>query len=333
MLRELAYCVLDPDPSGLKIRFVDALRNLKHVRLEQSPSMSIDSALASIEQTTVEERMLKELSNEWGHFTIAFNLFREAASYLCILANTTVGYKPTWNVGQAVLGGNLVRMFKLMCFVMEESIERRAELLWILARLLGEGAINLRFLIRNFSEELINSYVVYSLQHEKKLADLIRTNIQQRDGMELPIEVRMLRSIERTFRNSAITEDSLPSRTIRNWGSKNLFEKAKSVDLENAYDAVFGGPSRNVHGGWQDLLQHHLDCDSPGEFHPRLGFTRPRPQLVYSLTNLIAETLIEYGEFLQHPSMRPVLDRLHGLVARNELASQLHEAYLVTKAG
>lgn len=293
--------------------------------------MTLDSTLAGIEQTPVDENELKTFTNERQHFTVAFNLFREAASYVCLLASTTVGYKPTWNVGQAVLGGHLVRVFKLMCFVMEESIERRAELLSILTRLLAEGVINIRFLLQNFSKELIDSYLACSLQHEKELADLIRLNIQDRGGDEFPIEARMLGSIQRTFDNSQISADSLPPKKIRNWGDKNIFEKAKAVDLAEAYGAVFGGPSRNVHGGWHDLLQHHLDCESPGEFKPRMEFTRPRPQTVYSLTHLITLTLIEYADFLQHPSIQPVHERLNDLVNRNLRASDLHEAYLVAK--
>lgn len=295
--------------------------------------MTLDSTLRSIERTSIEEGVLKAFVNEGQHFAVAFDLFRESASYVCLLASTTVGYKPTWNTGQAVLGGHLVRMFKLMRFVMEESIERRAELLSILIRLLAEAVINLRFLVRNFSRELIDSYLAFSLQHEKELADLIRSNIRDRDGLPLPIEARMLRSIQRTFDNSQFSEESLPSKKIRNWGDKNLFEKAKLVDLADAYSAVFGGPSRNVHGGWQDLLQHHVDCESPGEFKARLEFTRPRPQAVYSLTHLITETLIEYADFLGHPSVHPVLERLHDLIGRNQRASDLHEAYLVASGG
>jgi len=81
-------------------------------------------------------------------------------------------------------------MFKLMKFVMEESIECRDEMLSVLVRLLAECVINLRYLIRNNSTELIQSYLAYSLRHEKDLADLIRRNVHDRSGIELPIEAR-----------------------------------------------------------------------------------------------------------------------------------------------
>lgn len=293
--------------------------------------MSIESTIAAIKRTRVDEAELGSFAREGQHFGVAFNLFREAASYVCVLANVSVGPSQAWSVEQAVLGGHLVRMFKLMRFAMEESIEHREEMLSVLVRLLAECVINLRYLVRKSSPELIRSYLAYSLQHEKELAGLIRSNINARAGETLPIEERMLSSIARTFENSLITEEELPAKKIRNWGDKNLFEKAKEVGLGEAYLAIFGGPSRNVHGGWQDLLHYHLECDSPGVFRPKLEFKQPPPQAIYSLTHLITETLIGYVELLDHPSLRPVLDGLTDLDERTYAASNAHEAYLVAK--
>jgi len=222
-------------------------------------------------------------------------------------------------------------MFKLMRFAMEESIEHREEMLSVLIRLLAECVINLRFLIRNTCPELIRSYLAYSLQHEKDLASHIRLNIDARAGEALPIEERMLRSIARTFENSLLREEELPAKKIRNWGDKNLFEKAKDVGLGEAYLAIFGGPSRNVHGGWQDLLHYHLECESPGLFRPRLEFKHPRPQAIFSLTHLIAETLMGYVELLDHPSLAPLCDALADVDERNHAASEAHEEFLVAK--
>lgn len=196
--------------------------------------MSLESTLADIEKTRIEGTELASFARESQHFEVAFNLFREAASYVCVLANVTIGPIQVWNVEQAVLGGHLVRMFKLMRFAMEESIEHREEMLSVLVRLLAECVINLRFLVRNYSPELIRSYLVYSLQHEKELATFIKSNIHARAGETLPIEERMLSSIARTFENSLLREEELPTKKIRNWGEKNLFEKAKDIGLGEA---------------------------------------------------------------------------------------------------
>lgn len=295
--------------------------------------MTIQSVLDGIEQTLVDEEKLSTFTTERQHYGVAFDLFREEAAYVCVLANTTVGDRPGWDVRQAVLGGHLVRMFKLMCFVMEESIEHRDELMSILIRLLAECVINLRYLIREVSDDLIQSYLASSLQHERDLAELVRKNIYERGGESLPIEDRMLLSIDRTFHKSGISEADLPKKKIRNWGDKNLYEKAQAIGLSGAYIAIFGGPSRNVHGGWQDLLQYHLECEPTGLFRPKIEFSRPRPQAVYALTHLISETLLEYIEMLSHPAVEPVKQRIEDVIHRNHSATTMHEQYLVRKNG
>jgi hypothetical protein len=295
--------------------------------------MSLAATLAEIEVHEVDELAIRAFQHEGMHYSEAFNLFKEAAAYVCILANTTVGSSPTWDVRQAVLGGHLVRMFKLMRFVLEESIENRAELLSILVRLVAECVLNLRYLIQNDNRELIDSFVTYSLQHERDLASRIRDNVRENDGQELPIERRMLNSIERTFLNSGVDEADLPKKRVQNWGGKNLHEKAKDVFLGEAYLAIFGGPSGNVHGGWHDLLQHHLKVVAPEQFKANLEFTTPRPQPIYALTGLIAETLSGYVELLAHSEVGPLFARLSDLHRRNLLASNLHEEYLVQRSG
>ncbi len=202
-----------------------------------------------------------------------------------------------------------------------------------MVRLLAECIINLRYLIQNDSPDLFQSFLAYSLQHERGLANRIRENIKENEGTELPIERRMLNSIERTFLNSGIPAHALPKKKVHNWGDKNLYEKAKEVLLGEAYLAIFGGPSRNVHGGWHDLLQYHLECVAPEQFKANLEFNRPRPQPIYALTGLIAETLSGYAELLGHPDVTPLFARLSDLFRRNQLASNLHEEYLVRRSG
>lgn len=294
--------------------------------------MTIESILADVAETSINEAEIRAFSSEGQHYGVAFDLFREAAGCVCILANVLDGERRGWGVSQAVLGGHLVRMFQLMRFVMEESIEHRDELMSVLIRLLSECVINLRFLIQEYSEELTESYLASSLQHERELAELVRKNVRER-GSSLPIEDRMLTSIDRTFANSCFPESKLPAKKIRNWGNKNLFEKAQAIGLDAAYIAIFGGPSRNVHGGWQDLLQYHLECVSPGLFRPKLEFSRPRPQAVYALTHLISETLLWYVDLLDNPEVKPVEMRLQEIISKNHMATGLHEAFLSQHRG
>lgn len=294
--------------------------------------MPLPDFVEEFDRTEVDEAPVRQFERNTQYFDLAFNLFRETAQWVCLLANTTVGDRPTWDVSPAVYGGHLVRMFKLMCCLLEEAIKNRAEFMWIVIRLLAECVINFRFLVEKRSEELIRSYLMHSLQHERELRDRITANVEVRNGKALPIERRMLASIERTFANSRIAVNDLPDRRIRNWGNKSLFQKAKAVGLGDAYLSIFGGPSRNVHGGWQDLLQHHLECKAPGEFAPRMEFTAPRPQPIFALSCLIVRSLIAYIGMLGHPDIEPAVQKLRDLIQRVELADELHEDFLATRS-
>jgi hypothetical protein len=139
----------------------------------------------------------------------------------------------------------------------------------------------------------------------------------------------MLHSIERTFANSQVQIDSLPAKRIRDWGGKNLFQKAEAVGLENAYFAIFGGPSRNVHGGWRDLLEHHLHCEAPGEFTPQLEFSRiRRPQPLFATAFIIVPGLVEYIDHLGAPELKALRTRLEDLAERIRRADDCHERSL-----
>jgi hypothetical protein len=51
-------------------------------------------------------------------------------------------------------------------------------------------------------------------------------------------------------------------------GGKHLRQRAEAVGWDEAYGAVFGGMSHNVHGNWQDLYAYHLDATEDGKFTP-----------------------------------------------------------------
>ena len=73
-----------------------------------------------------------------------------------------------------------------------------------LLRCIGESAINVRYLILKNDDSIIDQYVKVSLGPEGELYDLIKDDIDQREGETLPVETRMLASIERLCKISGI---------------------------------------------------------------------------------------------------------------------------------
>lgn len=255
----------------------------------------------------------------------------EAGSYITI-ATSILGPDGTWTRDQAAIGGNMVRLYKLFSAVLDQTVQHRRETSFIFARLAFETIVAIRYLLQEYDPELVLRYIAHSLEHERRLLQTMERNIEARSGIVLPIEERMRKSIDRMFTCSGVTLDNLPKRRERDWGGKNLYEKAKAVGLESAYLSMFSGASQNVHGAWGDLYAHHLDTEGDGRFKPNIEWNTPRPQLLYSIAFLSLETS---GLFALHMGgeevanfLIPHLDDLRERIAE---ADRAHEAYLAGK--
>lgn len=287
--------------------------------------------MCEIEAIAVDKEEIKQWSKEYSFLKLATDLTGETAQYAGFLASLVSEETGSWDVKQAVLGGHLVRLFKLLRHSIAQARDEQAEMLWVSIRLAAECIVNFRFILSNQREEVYTSFLHHSLQHEKRLLGNINTAIQCRNGVVLPIEERMTRSIDRTFANSEVRLDDLPKRRIRNWANKNVRERARSIGLEEAYLGVFSGPSLSVHGNWGDFLQHHLEVKAPGRFSPKFENSRARPHPFLSLPRLALPGLVEYSQNLGSMDDAPIIERIRGLLGRVELAEELHEAFLCGK--
>jgi len=293
-----------------------------------TPMMSTEQILSEIEIVAVDPEIVRGWGNEYPHLKLSTDLMGEAARYTCMLGSALAVGRTDWSVGEAILGGHLVRLFKLMRHAIQQVVDSHADILFVTIRLISEGIINFRYLQENRSDELFRSYLSQSLQKERDLLESIRANIADRGGKTIPIEERMLASIARAFANSQVKVEDLPLKRIRNWGGLNVRERAKALGLEEAYLGIFGGPSESIHGSWADLRQHQLKVVAPGRFMPQFEDERPRPQPFYSLTALLIPGLISHAHALGEATSAQIVERLEDLARRLHTADELHEEYL-----
>lgn len=209
----------------------------------------VDNILREINRCNIDEAIIRQFESEGEFMTLTVDLMIESGQYICLAACILPSDRKAWCLKEAILGGHLVRLYKLINALLDQTCQHRRETSVVFGRMAFECVINLKFLLKNASDELFESYVHYSLKHEKKLRDTILKNIETRGGETLQIEKRMLRSIDKSFLKSEATPEKINTQQ-RNWGGKNLYEKAKDVDLEKAYLAAIGGPSHSVHGNW-----------------------------------------------------------------------------------
>lgn len=287
--------------------------------------MSFTSTPPPITRVSFDAIVVRAFDHEEDYTGLSVELLVETSSHLCVAASILPSPTIRWNRHEAVLVGHLVRLYKLLSALIDQTCQRRRETSFVFARLAFECIVNTLFLIQNDNAEVIASYIEYSMRHEKRLRDRIRSNISNRGGGILPIEERMLRSIEASAKNSRVDLDQI--NPPQNWGGKNLFEKAKEVGLEEAYLGAFAGPSHSVHGNWQDLLEYHLDVDGD-EFGPVLTWHRPRPQLLTTLSLLTIHTLETYFSSIVGKAGNEIAEKLPDLRSRIIEFVNLHEEFL-----
>lgn len=284
--------------------------------------------IPNIERTEIDENQARKFVSEADFIGLSVSLLIEVGSYICVAGNLYPAETRSWNRNQAILGGHLVRLYKLIDGLLDQTCRHRRETSFVLGRLAFECIVNLRYLITHASDEIFRSYCSYSLQHERQLLARIHANIEARNGQELPIERRMINSIERSFRVSGIDLEDVPKTKERNWGGLNIFERAKAVGLEAAYLAAFGGGSHTVHGNWQDLVEYHLEDVNDDFFRADFKWHAPRPQLLDAIALHAAEVVVDFVQFLAPDESGSFVELLRDLQKRVLLLSRLHEEFL-----
>jgi Family of unknown function (DUF5677) len=237
----------------------------------------IRDAPPAVERVEVDLDKIAAFETEEEFTSLAVSLMVEVASYSCVAA-ATLGASRSWDRDRAAVGGNMVRLYKLLDSFLDQTCKRRGEITWILGRLIFETAVNIRYLIANFSKELIDSYVKQALRQERRLLDVVQANISERGSM-LPIEDRMLKSIDRAARAAGVSLEDVDPTDGRPWGGKNIYEKTNEVGLRDAYVAAFGGGSQSVHGNWNEVCSSQVRPGLPGVPAPlklRLSFFQGR---------------------------------------------------------
>lgn len=287
--------------------------------------MKPTTEVPTVTRVEVAPDTIRAFANEHAFTGVAVELLIEAGSYVCIAASILPPPPHRWNRQEAVVVGHLARLYKLISAMLDQTCQHRRETTFIFGRLAFECIVNTLFLIKNDRPEVTTSYIEYSMRHEKRLRDRICRNVASRGGEVLHIEERMLRSIESSARRSGVNLDSI--NPPKNWGGKNLFEKAKDVGLEDAYLGAFAGPSHAVHGNWQDLLEYHLDSDEEG-YTADLQWHRPRPQLLTTLAHLTVETLTVFFSDVLGAAGNQLAEKIPDLRVRIGQFVHLHEEFL-----
>lgn len=195
-----------------------------------------------------------------------------------------------------------------------------------LLRCIGESAINVRYLILKNDDSIIDQYVKVSLGPEGELYDLIKGDIDQREGETLPVETRMLASIERLCKISGIKIEEVNRKHIE-WGG-SMRSRLKALEIERAYASVQRIPSHAIHGTWVDLALHHLEA-KPGGFAPKFEESSVDTRLLAPICWFVLAAVKDYyGRYLAtSPQTRSLDTRIDDLSDRLQKVHSAHEEW------
>lgn len=289
-----------------------------------------EDGILDIKHVRVDVHVLREFKDEEEFNGLGVDLLIEVGSYTCLVACLLPSDTKCWNRNQAVLGGLLVRLYKLLSALLDQTCQHRRETSFVFARLAFECIINIQYFIAKSSEEVYEAYIFYSLRHERRLRDKIIENIERRRGESLPIERRMLASIERSAKASGVSLDDVNPARWKKWSDNNVFERADSIGLGEAYLGMFGGPSHTVHGNWQDLLEYHLEELDAG-FGPELEWHNPRPQLLFAIGIATVDMLKNYLVHFAKEDAGKIILELDDLLERIALSNDEHEQFIIDR--
>ena len=286
-------------------------------------------------RTKVNVEEIRRFNNEDQFTALAVELLKEVAQITALLACTyrldNEGNPRKWKRNEAVVGGLMVRISKLQTAFLDQVCQNRMEIANIIERSLAEGIFNLIYLLKNSSNELFNGYIEYSLKTEKELLNRITDNINSR-GYELPIETRMIRSIERVFDISGYPVEQVREKGRTPWG-KSIFSRLKDIGMENMYLVFMGLESHSVHGNWQDIIDNHLEYQD-GEFSPKMSWCHSRPQPIFAASILSVEVNRLYLDKIieESPDKERLQELNNDVLIRIRVADDLHEQFLNQKS-
>jgi hypothetical protein len=279
----------------------------------------------------VDAEALKRATDDRGFVEAGLDLLKEITQIIIVLASgtrmTPDDRGQHWTRDEAVLGGLMVRLMKLLVGFIEGATKHGGEIANYFTRGLLETAINLRYLIQRDSPEAFQAFVAHSFRNDKRLLELMEKNIAERGGTELPIERRMRDSIERMLERSRLTLADIPSRKTDAWPS--FEERLDALDMKDGYTGVFGGPSSYIHGTWHELLSYNLRVVGDGfELDPSRAALRPEP--LFALAVALATAGRDYIDYLLsgYPEAAVLKDRLLRAEAKARCVDDLHEAFL-----
>lgn len=260
---------------------------------------------------------------------VGFQLYRETTIlltvFVSIFGEDANGAFPLTRY-QAVCCGLITRMSRFMAAVLHFAADRsHGEIILALNRCILEAAINCEYLLMRDEEAVYQAFIESSLGPERELYDEVNANIAERGGEVLPIERRILSSINRTCKCSGMAIEEVKTKYPQ-WGI-NLRERMRQLGKGDLYLHIQRVGSHAVHGTWVDLHLHFLQGNEAGSMFTVEAVNKPDARLLCPIALLTLDSISAYFEkYGPHVAARELFaDRVESLRHRLLDLEQVHE--------
>ena len=218
------------------------------------------------------------------------------AGQVCEIVVEATGRRPDGSrealkLDEAVNGGLLVRLTKLVRALFDSTQADNSEAHQILARCAAESAVNLRWLLRFGQPEDYKRFRADSFP--KLLRILDKANEEHEDPVVRGTAERLTQWITHELRDAGLHRSDVPRQPGR-WAG-NLRDRFKALGEEGLYDAFFVTHSDYVHGSWHELRTFHLRTVEEG-YELDLTYGGLTPSAMYETSRLALSAISEYTD-------------------------------------
>ena len=230
---------------------------------------------------------------------IAFEEYKFIAQIVAFVSNiktSSPAYRSINIQSSNILIGLLNRCARLMLATLDLSHKAKfGETSSIIFRCIVETGVKIIWLCDDSTQDKFDRYIGDSLKAEIEIENMIRENIAARGGTEIPIETRMLNSVNYHIKKAQTTRNRIVE-------SKRMPDMATLIDSIGfnrlVYNAFYRMGSHHVHGTWPSLIFHYLEeSEKEGEFVPRGNDSSTSANEYIGVSLVMVKSLLAYCKF------------------------------------
>jgi hypothetical protein len=169
---------------------------------------------------------------------------------------SSIGYSKD----EAIIYGHLARIFDLLRSIRRSVLKETAtrEIISIMNRSIIETCITLEYFLTFYDDKLLDDYRMTSLKMLRSYENVVKKNIDLRNGDKIAIEDSILKSISKAYENSGVSRDDIDKWNAKKSILKGFKDRFKDVGKEDLYDVAYRTGSQSTHGNWDTLTTNYL---------------------------------------------------------------------------